>query len=170
MVDPTGLWTLYLTGTAMGSFGWSGVRQSGIVIDDDGNVGWINITGGGAGSPAAGLGGSVGWTNADTIFDLRGTGLSLGGSYFGLGGEYIFGRQRSGEFYHGVEFTWMPPLSSVQVPGEIHVQVTHTKVYESDINWRQASEKMEEGLLESAFRAKTVGEAYGLLTIWSFLE
>jgi RHS repeat-associated protein len=167
MVDPTGLWTLYLTGTAMGSFGWSGVRQSGIVIDDDGNVGWINITGGGAGSPAAGLGGSVGWTNADTIFDIQGTGLTLGGSYIGLGGEYIMGKQRSGELYHGVEFTWMPV--GTEIP-EIHVQVTHTTVYESDINWREVSEKMEEGLLESALRAETVGEAYGLLFIWGLLE
>jgi len=166
MVDPTGLWTLYLTGTAMGSFGWSGVRQSGIVIDGDGNVGWINITGIGAGSPAAGLGGSVGWTNADTIFDLRGTGLSLGGSCIGLGGEYITGKQRSGELYHGVEFTL---TAGTKIP-EIHVQVTHTTVYESDISWREASEKMEEGLLEAAFRAETLGEAYGLLFIWGLLE
>jgi len=167
MVDPTGLWTLYLTGTAMGSFAWSGVRQSGIVIDDDGNVGWINITGIGAGSPAAGLGGSVGWTNADTIFDIQGTGCSIGGSYIGIGGEYIVGRQQSGELYHGVEFSWTPV--GTQIP-EIHGQVTHTTVYESDINWRQASEKMKEGLLESAFRAETLGQAYGLLFIWGLLE
>jgi len=167
MVDPTGLWTLYLTGTAMGSFGWSGVRQSGIVIDDNGNVGWINITGLGAGSPAAGLGGSVGWTNADTIFDIQGTGFNLGGSYIGVGGEYIVGRQRSGELYHGIEFTWTPYGTIIP---EIHGIVTHTTVYESDMNWREASEKMKEGLLESAFRSKTLGEAYGLLFIWGLLE
>ena len=168
MVDPTGLWTLYLTGTAMGSFAWSGVRQSGIVIDGEGNVGWINITGIGAGSPAASLGGSIGWTNADTIFDIQGTGLTLGASIGWGGGEYIVGKQRSGELYHGVEFTFNPVAAPV--PAEIHGHVTHTTVYESDINWRQASEKMKEGLLESAFGAETLGEAYGLLFIWGVLE
>lgn len=167
-IDPQGLWTLYLTGTAMGSFGLSGVRQSGIVIDDNGNVGWINITGVGAGSPAAALGGSIGWTNADTVFDLEGTGLSLGGSIAWGGGEYIVGKQRSGELYHGVEFTFSPV--SAPVPAEIHVHVTHTTVYESGMNWRETSGKMEEGLLEAAFQAETLGEAYGLLFIWGLLE
>ncbi len=168
MVDPTGLWALYLTGTAMGSFGGSGVRQGGIVIDDDGNVGWINITGIGAGSPAATLGGSIGWTNADTIFDIQGAGLSLGGSIVWGGGEYIVGKQRSGELYHGVEFTF--GLVTAPVPAEIHGQATHTTVYESDINWEEASEKIKEGLLESAFGAETLGEAHGLLFIWGLLE
>jgi len=168
-IDPTGLWTFYITGTGLASFGWSGVRQSGIVIDDDGNVGWINISGIGAGTPAASLGVSFGWTNADTIFDIQGIGSATGGSAIFGGAEYIFGKQRSGELYHGFEITIGPTISPAYGI-EIHTHVTYTKVYSSDWNWREALDRINSSLEESIFDVKTVGQGYGLLLAWGSLE
>ena len=126
-VDPTGLWTIHIMGAAMVSAGPSFMAQAGVVIDDKGNVGWIvthNLQGiahikaqevpskledwGGLGSPAAFAGIAFGFTNADTIFDLEGAGVSIGGSLGKvLSGtvDYLGGEQRSGQLYHGVEVT-----------------------------------------------------------------
>ncbi|MBW8039617.1 MAG: RHS repeat-associated core domain-containing protein [Planctomycetes bacterium] len=168
-IDPTGLWTFYITGTGLASFGWSGVRQSGIVIDGEGNVGWINISGIGAGTPAASLGVSFGWTNADTIFDIQGIGSATGGSALFGGAEYIFGKQRSGEMYHGFEITIGPTISPAYGV-EIHGHVTYTQVDAFDWNWRDALDRINSSLEESLFDVKTVGQGYGLLLAWGSLE
>ena len=70
--------------------------QSGIVIDDDGNTGWIKTTGIGVGTPAGSLGVSFGLTGTDRIYDLRGVGILMGGSYSGgsmIGVDFLCGGQ-----------------------------------------------------------------------------
>lgn len=170
-VDPAGLWTFHITGSGMASFGWSGVRQSGIVIDDDGNIGWMNTTGIGVGTPGASLGVSIGLTNADTIYDLVGVGASVGGSYTAglmIGVDLLFGTQRNGALLFGIEATGGASVPSF-IPAEIHTHVTHTTVYDSGLNYRRWAKRMEDTLEEAIFRSETVGEAYGLLFIWAML-
>ena len=169
-IDPWGLWTVHVGGTAFLSFGWSGVRQTSIVIDDDGNVGWMNVTGLGGGTPAASAGITAGWTNADTIFDLEGMGSATGASALIAGAEYVFGRQRSGKMYHGFDVTVGGTISPAYGI-EVHTHVTKTKIYPSDINWREAKDAMQNFLFESAlYETQTLGQSYLLLGMWGCLE
>jgi RHS repeat-associated protein len=163
-IDLSGLWTFYVTGTGLASFGWSVVGQAGIVIDDKGNIGVIEIVGIGAGSPAASLGVSFGWTSAETIFHLRGIGCQIGGSALTHGLEFLVG---GSDEYWGVEYTWAP--ISAPIPAEIHGHITQTWVQETGLNWIETKEKMEDYLWEAMTGSRTWGEAYGALYLWGLL-
>lgn len=167
--DPQGLWTFHISGTAFVSFGWSVVRQSGIVIDDDGNVGWMNVTGIGGGTPAASIGATFGWTNADTIFDLEGIGCAAGGSLFFGGAEYVFGNQRNGNIYQGFDVSFGKTISPAY-SAEIHTHITKTKIYQSDLNWREVLGQIHQALNESIYEVGTVGQGYSLLWLWDRMD
>ena len=173
-IDPQGLWTIYVTGSAMGTLGsWGGVRQSGIVFDDKGNVGWINITGWQGGVPSASIGVSVGWTNAEEIYDLAGVSNAIGGSLPipwlpGTSGglEYLVGAQRSGELYHGVEVNLG---YSTSLP-EFHDQITYTTITPMQ-HIMQGAGASAEFLFESVLsEAHTLGEGYLVLYSWAKFE
>ena len=66
----------------------------GYTYDDNDNFGFYATVSIGAGTPSAGISGSVTKTNAPTIYDQRGWGLSMGGSvspaipFLSVGGDY----------------------------------------------------------------------------------
>ena len=181
--DAGGLWTIHVMLSGMFSFGPSLMYQKGIVFDEYGNVGWIVTSndphpiegldkdwGLGLGVPAASAGVAFGWTNADTIFDLQGAGISIGGSLtpyppFSIGVDYIKGIQRSGEYYHGFEVT-----PGVSTPGwEVHGQATWTTVRQWESNRQEGLDTARESIENSIFNAQTLGQAEALLSIWSYL-
>ncbi len=187
-IDPFGLWTVHIQGVLMGSFIGSFMGQAGLVIDDDGNVGWIvthnvhGITSDGApsapedwagfGTPAVSAGVALGITNADTIYDLQGRGLSIGGSLGPVTGDFLTGEQRSGEPYYGFEITFGLTYSAFGGLGgpEVHSHNTMTTVKPLDWNYREALGSMQSSIEESLFNVRTVGQAYKLSLIWGQLE
>ncbi len=159
-IDPQGLRTYHLTGSVLGSFGWSMGRQSGITWDDKGNIGWLNVTGAGGGTPSASAGVTFGFTTADTIYDLKGWGATTGGSGGGIGWaigvDFIVG-----DGFWGLQATVagsVPPI-----PLEFHGHMTHATIYELK---KAMGAYVEEALLSS----RTTGEAYGYLLIWGNLD
>jgi RHS repeat-associated protein len=174
MVDPQGLWTFHIQGSVSATMIGSFVVQAGIVIDDNGNVGWmvtrsrLNIPGGyddwvGFGTPSVSAGIAIGGTNADTIFDLQGRGLSIGGSVklpmLGMvTGDFLTGNQRNGNPYYGFEIT--PGFLLSPLLCEVHVQQTETTVSPWNWNYRNSFENLKNSLEESIFETKTLGEAY----------
>lgn len=182
-VDPEGLWTIHVMLSGMLSAGFSLMGQAGIVYDGE-NWGWIVTSndphpiegfegdwGLGVGIPAASAGIAVGWTNADTILDLEGEGISIGGSItlwgpFGVGVDYIRGIQRSGEYYHGFEF-----VPQVSTPGwEVHGHATWTTVIPWESNQQEGLDIMQESIEDFIYNAQTVGQSYMLLTAWGMLQ
>jgi RHS repeat-associated protein len=159
-IDPRGLWTFHITGSFIGTVLRGVIRQSGIVIDDNGNIGWMNVTGHGVGFPLVGaIGVSFGRTNADTIFDLEGAGCQAGGSvtigHINVGVDILKGED---PYYRGWEITpgWgWPPMM-----GEIHGFETTTKIYPSELNWHKALTLMQSTWKESIWDVKTVGQGY----------
>ena len=183
--DPEGLWTIHVMLSGTFSFGPSLMYQRGIVIDDQGNWGEIITSddphpiegldgdwGLGLGIPTVSAGVAVGWTNADTIYDLPGAGITIGGSYnwsiFGVGVDYIKGIQRNGEYYHGFEV-----VPEVGTPGwEVHGQATWTTVNPFESNLRNVlgiDDIVQESVENSLFNAQTLGQSEALLSIWSNL-
>jgi RHS repeat-associated protein len=195
--DPEGLWTIHVMLSGMFTFLPSLMYQRGIVIDDEGNWGEIitsndphhieGLDGGsgfhrdwglGIGIPAVSAGVTVGWTNADTIFDLPGAGIQIGGSVsiippFGLGVDYIKGIQRSGEYYHGFEV--VPQIgASVTGSWEVHGQATWNTVNPFESNLRNIL-GIDDIVLESVENTMfdphtTLGQNYALLGIWAELQ
>ena len=167
--DPRGLWTVHFTGTAMASLGWSGLRQSGIAIDDKGNWAWINISGGGAGMPVASAGLSIGFTTANTVGDLAGWAWSTGSSVsipkvplLSGGVDYI-----SGQGFWGLQVTVSGSIPHY-IPWEYHWHFAHSKVYEFDFDMLR---EMFAGMLEEAvYDVKTLGQWYALALPYGFLE
>jgi RHS repeat-associated protein len=186
--DPQGLLTIHVMLSGMFSFGPSLMYQKGIVVDDEGNWGWITTSndphpiegfggrkwGLGYGLPSVSAGVAIGVTTADTIFDLEGPGISVGGSFnifglpFSLGVDYIQGIQRSGEYYYGAEI--VPGISAGSFPFEAHGHATWTTVKEWDSNQQQGREIMQESLENAIFDVQTVGQGYFLLYAWGNLE
>lgn len=166
--DPLGLWTIHVTGTVMGSCGWSGVRQSGIVFDDKGNWGWLNVSGIGSGSPQLSAGFTVGATSAETIFELREWGCSVGGSasleplglpFISLGPDVIIGRK-----FWGVQATIAASIPK-WIPFEIHGHVTETGAY----SFREIFESVNAIVEARMPEVQTLGEAYAILSVWGLL-
>ena len=157
--DLTGEWVFYVTGTGMAS-GWgSRIRQSGLIIDGEGNVGWMNLDGVGVGSPMLSLGVTFGLSpNAKTIADMAGTFYSTGASIpiapaMGLGLE---GFANFDTNIFGWEFTCsagFPPWP------EAHIHKTESTVYQSRLNWRSGVQAIQESI--NAFnRMRTYQDAY----------
>jgi RHS repeat-associated protein len=186
-VDPRGLWTIHVMLSGMLSAGVSYMYQTGIVLDDKGNIGWITTSssphpvegldhdwGGGLGTTAASAGIAVGWTSADTIFDLAGAGISVGGSVplwgpVGVGVDYLQGVQRNGEYYYGFEI--VPDIGWAPWGGvEAHGHKTWTTINP----WRQNQQKglaiVEESIEDSVYEAQTLGEADILLSIFAYTQ
>ncbi|MFX0066912.1 MAG: RHS repeat-associated core domain-containing protein [Candidatus Hermodarchaeota archaeon] len=127
-IDPQGLWAAYVTGTGMVSYGVSFIRQSGFVFDEHGNIGWMNLTGFGGGSPAKTLGVSFGYShNASHITDLSGRFFSGGGSVpfppipgLSIGGEIFYGPEKG---------IWGFEITTSTIGLELHVHETETTIY-----------------------------------------
>jgi hypothetical protein len=82
------MWTFGIGIQTSAGLGGGGSTSTSITIDDNGNVA-LTTTNVGGGYGGAGVGSSfqVGYTNADTVYDLQGPVLQTGAS----GGEYIVG-------------------------------------------------------------------------------
>jgi len=163
-IDPAGLWVVYVTGTGMGSFGWSGVRQSGFIFDDKGNIALMNITGIGGGTPGAFAGMSIGWYPwAENIDEIKDIGVTLGGSGRlgggSLGLEFMFGRR------FGIEVSFGGSIPADIIPVEFHSHVTKTELYQK-VNVGDLYENLEERL----FEVKTVGEGWAYLSVQALLH
>ncbi len=92
-IDPEGLETL---GSGVSVTFGQGVGSTGsdmLVFDDKGNIGLAGTVGGGKlyakGLFELSLACTIQYTTADSIEDLRGGALTLGGSYMGRGAEFI---------------------------------------------------------------------------------
>jgi RHS repeat-associated protein len=162
-VDLNGKWAMYVTFTSLASFGGSGMGQLGFAWDDDGNFGLMAMRGIGAGTPDAGIGVNFfSLTSADTIYDLEGVGGSIGGSVktpwgssFGM--EYVTGRGRNKESWHGLELN----LGISLALAETHGFKTDTVIL---------SKEASNMLFEAATECKTYGEGRALLMIAGWLE
>ena len=126
--DPSGKFTYSygIEGEAAWMFKVGGNVQ--LATDDNSNLRIINCVSAGGGTPSASLCLVVAVTNADTIFDLKGTGLSAGGSYI-LGIDAIVGTARDGTTVLGAQFSYG---FSTPIP-EGHGQLAFTSV--SSLNW-----------------------------------
>jgi len=186
-VDPLGLDTMHVQVSGMASLGFSAMAQFGIVVDDNFNIGtmithnsWRPIEtpppgftkwGMGYGLPAASVGLAFGWTNADTIFDLEGPGISVGGSIGSplwgpsLGADYLSGVQRDGQLYHGFEIT--PAMSVGSFGFEAHGHYTWTEVISWDALEQHKRDMMRKWSEDQVLNAQTVGQGYFMLQVWS---
>jgi RHS repeat-associated protein len=182
-IDPQGLWTRHVMLSGMLSFGPSLMYQKGFVIDDEGNIGVITTSnaphpiegvgdwGLGLGVPSASAGVAFGWTNADTIFDLRGPGITIGGSVgvgFGIGVDYLQGIQRNGQYYYGAEFVPQYGVSSAGI-WEVHGQATWTTVVPLGSNQQEGLDIVQGAVENAIFDVQTVGQGEVLLTVWGML-
>ncbi|MFZ0034320.1 MAG: RHS repeat-associated core domain-containing protein, partial [Sedimentisphaerales bacterium] len=165
-VDPQGFWTFHLTGTGVASLlGLPRVsRQSGIVIDDKGNWGWMNNTGIGGGLPSVSLGLTLGFTTADSIKDLKEWSGSIGGGYTmplgGLSGDVVFGQD-----WWGFQLTYNPPLTSWSlIPLDMHGEADYCEIY----TWQYIKDRFRDIAETGMSNAKTLGEAYQYSIIWGF--
>jgi RHS repeat-associated protein len=189
-IDPRGLKTEHVMLSGMFSIGVSSLMyQWGVVWDDKGNIGIITTHndpqpiegldpnpvegferewGLGMGVPAVSGGVAYGRTNADTIFDLEGPGISVGGSLtlgISFGVDYISGTQRNHEPYEGWEFTVGAGKSAI--PGlEGHGHYTWTTVDSPWTDFIRYRDLLDEFIDDAMFNVQTVGEGYQLLMIW----
>jgi len=179
--DPKGLWTVHIVGFSMVSAGWSAMSQMGFVMDGQGNIGVIGMSsmplheddewGIDLGWPAATMGVAIGFSNANTVYDLIGTGFSMGGSVstgalgLNMGIDFFFGRQQNSHFYHGFETTYGVGLGFA----EAHFHSTNTTV-SAVRHFPGLKRFFSKFLLEKAYNAKTVGQGYVLLSAWGLLD
>ncbi|MBN2138452.1 MAG: RHS repeat-associated core domain-containing protein [Sedimentisphaerales bacterium] len=169
-IDLDGLWTVHVMQQGMLSCAGSVTEEMGFVFDDKGNMGFITTLGWGGGTPAASFGGTIGLTNADNIFSLRGWGgaAGAGGTIpFPLpsGGNFIFGGEGKDKYVgFEVNFGWtLAPLI------EMHAQATYTTV-KPLLNIYGARDKLENLLDTMMYNVTTVGEGYGYLLMRSIIE
>ena len=118
LYDKSGYYVSGVGGTLYGAFGLRLEIQVYYVSDDNGNKGIIIVGGFGGGTPNAGVSGT-GFYNADadTIFDLEGMSVSVGGSVGYVGGDL------SGDLSGGA-VSGGPSV----LPAELHGTVTFGKV------------------------------------------
>ncbi len=168
-VDPQGLWAAYATGTFMVSLGFSYIRQTGLVIDEHGNIGTMQLDGWGVGSPAHSIGTSFGFSpNAKSIEDLGGTFYSAGGTIPvpGMGTFEGFCSWDTGvwgyEWTLGKTYPAVPPGYSWP---EGHVHRTVTTITPLNVNYWDILDGMSRIFTEAFNNATTLGEAYLYLVI-----
>ena len=127
--DPYGLFTIAIGFVATAAW-MDGLGICGqIIVDDNWNVG-ILISGYGiVGTPNVSAGLVATYTNADTIYDLNGTGYFAGGSCMGVGLDVGYGRSPlTNEEITALSVSWLP-VSSDMFLAELHVGVSPTKVH-----------------------------------------
>ena len=136
LIDPRGLWTIGIGGTAIAGAGGAVTGSFYMAFDGEGNIGLLaSAGGGGMGGISASCGGLVQGTDAGTIYDLEGPSTQTGGSYRGVGGELVIGDQ-----YMGGNFTYSPQGVQIYLtPGEEHSVVEEAWVLAS-LNWKDISE------------------------------
>ena len=125
-VDPHGLWTIGIGFQGGGGLGWGFSGGIQLVVDSDGQIGWV-MTGGTGGTAGMTVSGGVAFafTNASRIEQLGGIGGTSGGSF----GEVVCG---------GADIVYGPGYSGGQVgiglglkgglPAEGHTHITGSKV------------------------------------------
>ncbi len=185
MVDPDGLFAMYLTGFLQAHCYWGKTIQRGLVIDDDWNVGIITTKSEGWGAPTAGFGINLGFSyDADTIYDLAGEGWSSGASYsfgglnLGFGGFMndegdVSGYELSvggsiptpwpGSYFMSTSTTVerFPDYGAIDMIGDIStVTSMHYRLWQRDM--RQQLREMNEMFfsLDYLSSIKSQGEAY----------
>jgi len=163
-IDPWGLWTFYVTGTASGGALVVGSVQVGIVFDDNGNVGIIEIAAIGGGTPAFGMGVSFGWTDADTIFDLQGEGRQGG---FTLGPVTI---ERTTWNFEGPSYGGWELTFGAGTPLEGHILRTFTNITPIRKTQGEATREMQETWDESLYDVKSIGEGRLYLQVLELLN
>ena len=122
-IDPMGLWVFFIEISASGSAkGTRGSVAEYLVIDGHGNAGIAISVGAGHGTPSFGLAGGGGYYwNADSIYDLRGEGWTVGATkYFATVDVLGMG---SDSCPSGVAFNFGP-----QAPFEAHAEGSYTEV------------------------------------------
>jgi hypothetical protein len=162
-IDSTGLTTYHITGTGVLSLlGFPRVsRQSGFVWDDKGNWGWMNNTGIGGGTPQISAGITIGFTTADTIYDLENWSTSIGGGWGNVSGDILVGKGRNGEGWLGLQGTvsgTVPGSSFTGVP-DMHGEAAHCTIYDFNLLFRSITE-------EAMANSSTLGEAYFYFIMW----
>ena len=133
-VDPSGCITVAIGGDISAALGLRLGLSGQIVVDDNENVGFAigGVLGGGM--PAASAVGTFTVTNADTIFDLNGTGFAVGGSAL-VGIDGVVGESQNGVPVYGIQIG--KGISTV-FP-ELHGELSKTSVV--SLNWLPSSIK-----------------------------
>jgi RHS repeat-associated protein len=133
-IDPSGLWTIAVGGEFVAAFGIRLAVGVQLVYDDDGNIGFLRYSALGGGFPA--LGGAVvlTGTNADTIYDLEGAGVAVGGGInvagVSVGLEFTAGSARDGSPVVGATVAFG---AKMELPLEMHGEMVTTTVISA--NW-----------------------------------
>jgi hypothetical protein len=137
-IDPSGRNTIAVGVWVLAGFGLAVEAGAMIVIDDNGNWGYIVYEGGGifgGGSIAGGV--TFQWTNADTILDLEGVQIQTGGSVNmpiaggTVGVEHVMGIVDNA--YQGVNVN--VGVAASVLPAEVHSVVTYTDVDHQGSSW-----------------------------------
>lgn len=129
-VDQSGLWAAYIGVSLDAAAGVKAGVSFSVIFDDNKNVGVMVTIALGGGTPTASVSGIVGFTNADTIFDMQGYGFAVGGS-FGFGVEAPIGTSQNGDTVGGVQISWGPPGLSSPFP-EMHGELTYSYIITYD--------------------------------------
>lgn len=124
--DYTGLWTLAIGVSGMFEFLGRAESSTMFVVDQDWHIGIVRTSGLGAGTVGGGYSGVLAWTNAPSIYDLKGVGMSAGFSgILGTGIDYTGAGSVS-----GATLSW----GSVGTPWvEIHTSLSCSSV--TDLSW-----------------------------------
>ena len=124
--DYTGLWTLAIGVSGMIEFLGRAESSTMFVVDQDWHIGIVRASGLGAGTVGGGYSGALAWTNAPSIYDLKGIGMSAGLSgILGAGIDYTGAGSVSGATLSlgGVSTPWV----------EIHTSLSYSDV--TDLSW-----------------------------------
>ena len=134
VVDNTG--TLQVGTTFSGCLIVQGNFSGAFAFDKRGNVGCSFAAGGGGGSPSVSLCEFFTVTEAPSIIDLNGKSFQIGGSVdfsgISVGAEYTGMMDSYGEIYSGMT-TAVGVGFAFPAPGEVHTDITKTKVYSINI-------------------------------------
>ena len=146
-VDWLGYWTLAVgveaNASIMGRYAWG----RSIIIDDDWNIGVIEYQGVGSGFPAASIGLTFSWTNADKIVDTTDESLISGATIAAnWGAELVAGNAQDGSTVIGVTAS-----AGLGTPfPEVHSEVVWTKII-SQTNILDEVSNMVDGAIEWYF-------------------
>ena len=123
LYDPSGRLTIAAGVDASAAFGLAVGMSLQYVFDLHGNYGVLVTAALGGGTPAASVSYITSITNADTIWDLEGIGISVGGSSF-VGADFTVGTARDKSAVFGVQGSLS--LVSAEVPIELHGVMTYS--------------------------------------------
>ena len=123
LYDPSGRLTIAAGIDASAAFGLAVGMSLQYVFDLHGNYGVLVTAALGGGTPAASVSYIASITNADTIWDLEGIGISVGGSSY-VGADFTVGTARDKSAVFGVQGSLS--LVSAEVPIELHGVMTYS--------------------------------------------